>query len=243
MASLAEPVHISRDMDPLRSSLSAPLVLSPQNSPTTSQRRSYQEYYQEQHHPSFLPSPKDKHDHYHHHHRFSCSSSDEESSSSEVDRRPTKRQRRSLFSPPDDDDDNNNNDEDPALNLNSTRTTSTKFNIMEDLNGPPSPSPNRTQSNAAGTSESIKSEIAPFLRSHIPLQYNSSQLEQKQTAKSEIKREVPPPSTARYCYRHRPDLKCRRQADEPTMEQLQSVSVRISLLPSLCYLEGYQRLM
>ncbi|KAH0562720.1 hypothetical protein GP486_002613 [Trichoglossum hirsutum] len=55
--------------------------------------------------------------------------------------------------------------------------------------------------------------VAPFLAKHIPSQY--APLGPQGT---------PPPGLAtntRYCYRHRPDLKCRRQADEPSMEQLQ----------------------
>ncbi|KAI9864051.1 MAG: hypothetical protein M1813_003367 [Trichoglossum hirsutum] len=55
--------------------------------------------------------------------------------------------------------------------------------------------------------------VAPFLAKHIPSQYAPLGPQ-----------ETPPPSWAvntRYCYRHRPDLKCRRQADEPSMEQLQ----------------------
>ncbi|KAI9767972.1 MAG: hypothetical protein M1840_005284 [Geoglossum simile] len=52
--------------------------------------------------------------------------------------------------------------------------------------------------------------VAPFLAKHIPSKYAPLQ-------------EIPPSlgSSAKYCYRHRPDLNCRRQADEPSMEQLQ----------------------
>lgn len=56
--------------------------------------------------------------------------------------------------------------------------------------------------------------IAPFLARHIPNQYAplgsaSDDPMERGSANS------------RYCYRHRPDLKCRRQADEPSMDQLQ----------------------
>lgn len=61
--------------------------------------------------------------------------------------------------------------------------------------------------------------IAPFLARHIPAQYAplGGSENSKDTAVSEN------PNT-RYCYRHRPDLKCRRQVNEPSMDQLQHVS-------------------
>ena len=59
--------------------------------------------------------------------------------------------------------------------------------------------------------------VAPFLAQHIPEQY-APQGQPLAPAEGESD-----PDT-KYCYRHRPDLKCRRQADEPSMEQLQSVS-------------------
>lgn len=61
--------------------------------------------------------------------------------------------------------------------------------------------------------------VAPFLAKHIPGQYaptgrmtSVGKLEQKDL-------------NTKFCYRHRPDLKCRRQANEPSMAQLQSVSL------------------
>lgn len=60
--------------------------------------------------------------------------------------------------------------------------------------------------------------IAPFLAKHIPMQYNPighSQIPQTNP-------EVTADSSTRFCYRHRPDLKCRRQANEPSMESLQN---------------------
>ncbi|KAI9837729.1 MAG: hypothetical protein M1819_006663 [Sarea resinae] len=58
--------------------------------------------------------------------------------------------------------------------------------------------------------------VTPFLAKHIPDTYaplgSSSQGQGASNQKSNTK----------YCYRHRPDIKCRRQADEPSMEQLQS---------------------
>lgn len=59
--------------------------------------------------------------------------------------------------------------------------------------------------------------VAPFLTRHIPSQYaplGSGQI-------TDEKPVVDPNS--KYCYRHRPDLRCRRQADEPLMDRLQRV--------------------
>lgn len=64
--------------------------------------------------------------------------------------------------------------------------------------------------------------IAPFLARHIPEQYAplGSQTGQPVAISS---------ANSKYCYRHRPDLKCRRQADEPTMDKLQRVSFSSSI--------------
>ena len=59
--------------------------------------------------------------------------------------------------------------------------------------------------------------VAPFLAKHIPAQY----LPAGQVEPSSTDRRTD--SNTKYCYRHRPDLKCRRQANEPSMEQLQNV--------------------
>jgi hypothetical protein len=66
------------------------------------------------------------------------------------------------------------------------------------------------------TSKQAGKTVAPFLAKHIPEQYapmgvplTDSQMRQDPNTK--------------YCYRHRPDSKCRRTADEPTMENLQRV--------------------
>ncbi|KAI9815462.1 MAG: hypothetical protein M1827_002596 [Pycnora praestabilis] len=101
----------------------------------------------------------------------------------------------------------------------------------------------------SSTSKLAGQNVAPFLAKHIPNQYAplgaQAQLETVQTRSSNTK----------YCYRHRPDLKCRRQADEPSMEQLQNLSfvsasirdlIRIDFLTALppeisfkilCYLD------
>jgi F-box/WD-40 domain protein MET30 len=70
--------------------------------------------------------------------------------------------------------------------------------------------------NKAATKQSEKM-MTPFLAQHIPRQYNP--LGGDRHLHDEI---ISQPNT-KYCYRHRPDVLCRRQADEPTMDQLQQV--------------------
>ncbi|KAL8847750.1 MAG: hypothetical protein Q9221_007198 [Calogaya cf. arnoldii] len=57
--------------------------------------------------------------------------------------------------------------------------------------------------------------VAPFLAKHIPNEY--AHLGRPPATGSPA---ITNPNT-KYCYRHRPDMKCRRQADEPSMDQLQ----------------------
>ena len=59
--------------------------------------------------------------------------------------------------------------------------------------------------------------VAPFLAKHIPQQYNPLGLGPRPVSSPQKN-----PNT-KYCYRHRPDLKCRRTPDEPKMENLQRV--------------------
>lgn len=66
--------------------------------------------------------------------------------------------------------------------------------------------------------------IAPFLARHIPAQY--APLGDSENSKDSAVNENP---NTRYCYRHRPDLKCRRQVNEPSMDQLQHVSWLLSI--------------
>jgi hypothetical protein len=61
--------------------------------------------------------------------------------------------------------------------------------------------------------------VAPFLARHIPEQYAPLGLQEETGEKSKKN-----PNT-KYCYRHRPDSKCMRSADEPSMENLQRVGV------------------
>ena len=69
----------------------------------------------------------------------------------------------------------------------------------------------------SATSKLAGQTVAPFLARHIPEQYaplgGSGQLKDPANKNPNTK----------YCYRHRPDLKCRRQVDEPSMDQLQHV--------------------
>ncbi|TGO33687.1 hypothetical protein BHYA_0232g00140 [Botrytis hyacinthi] len=66
----------------------------------------------------------------------------------------------------------------------------------------------------SSTSKLAGQTVAPFLAKHIPVQYAPFGPPQA----TSISRKDP---NTKYCYRHRPDSKCRRTADEPTMENLQ----------------------
>lgn len=71
----------------------------------------------------------------------------------------------------------------------------------------------------SSTTKLAEQTVAPFLAKHIPHQYaplGTHALPEKPSHEVE---------NTKYCYRHRPDLKCRRQADEPSMEQLQLVKI------------------
>jgi hypothetical protein len=61
--------------------------------------------------------------------------------------------------------------------------------------------------------------VAPFLAKHIPEQYAPLGVQEPADTKS-----TKDPNT-KYCYRHRPDSKCKRTANEPSMENLQRVSM------------------
>lgn len=67
-------------------------------------------------------------------------------------------------------------------------------------------------------SKHAEQAVAPFLHQHIPMQYNPLGHSQQ----PQLNDDPPKDSNTRFCYRHRPDLKCRRQANEPSMEQLQN---------------------
>jgi F-box/WD-40 domain protein MET30 len=72
----------------------------------------------------------------------------------------------------------------------------------------------------ASKSKKMDRMITPYLAHHIPHQYNP--------LGSDRPDERPPTANTKFCYRHRPDLLCRRQADEPSMEQLQHVRTSAS---------------
>jgi hypothetical protein len=70
----------------------------------------------------------------------------------------------------------------------------------------------------SSTSRMADQSVAPFLAKHIPQQYAPLGVQ----AKDDSSTQKDPSS--KFCYRHRPDVKCRRTADEPTMDNLQRVS-------------------
>ena len=70
--------------------------------------------------------------------------------------------------------------------------------------------------------------VAPFLAKHIRDQHapmnNFDPAGEQQKPAFDVNR------NSKYCYRHRPDLKCRRQADEITMGQMQRASILSCLI-------------
>ncbi|KAK3117896.1 hypothetical protein LTR53_000309 [Teratosphaeriaceae sp. CCFEE 6253] len=72
----------------------------------------------------------------------------------------------------------------------------------------------------AASSKHAEQTVAPFLAKHIPMQYNPqgglSRGEQPQQLDDAGQ------TSTKFCYRHQPDVKCRRQANEPSMDQLQT---------------------
>jgi hypothetical protein len=76
------------------------------------------------------------------------------------------------------------------------------------------------ESNVASASSSrlASQAVAPFLTRHIPNQYAPLG-----TANGEHT-STPKDPNSKFCYRHRPDMLCRRQADEPSMDKLQKVN-------------------
>lgn len=74
----------------------------------------------------------------------------------------------------------------------------------------------------SSTSKHAGQTIAPFLAKHIPQQYAPLGLHAQLEHPSQENIQQKDPNT-KFCYRHRPDLKCRRTADEPLMENLQRV--------------------
>lgn len=67
----------------------------------------------------------------------------------------------------------------------------------------------------ASTAKHARQTVAPFLAKHIPSQYAPLGKDEKPVGEA---RKDP---NSKFCYRHRPDMLCRRQADEPSMDKLQ----------------------
>ena len=76
----------------------------------------------------------------------------------------------------------------------------------------------REQISISSTSKLAGQTIAPFLAQHIPEQLAPV------GASSTMADSPQKTMNSKYCYRHRPDLKCRRKADEPSTDQMQHVS-------------------
>lgn len=70
-------------------------------------------------------------------------------------------------------------------------------------------------------SELVGKAVTPFLRDHIPGLY-APLGKREQLASMEGNRDRD--SNSKLCYRHRPDSKCRRVADETKMAMIQRVS-------------------
>lgn len=82
----------------------------------------------------------------------------------------------------------------------------------------------------SSTSKMAGKTVAPFLARHIPDQYAPLGIQSPpSTISKHTHNTAGQDPNSKYCYRHRPDSKCRRTADEPTMENLQ----RVGLLPSI----------
>lgn len=76
-------------------------------------------------------------------------------------------------------------------------------------------------------SELVGKTVSPFLKEHIPGLYApfgkaKQALPQTPSRNPTVRKKDP---NSKYCYRHRPDSKCRRAADETKMGFIQSVSV------------------
>lgn len=72
-------------------------------------------------------------------------------------------------------------------------------------------------SSMPASSKDGEETVMPFLAEHMPTQYHAATLA-PHLLRHDHEREG---TNTAYCYRHRPDLKCRRQADEPSMALLQ----------------------
>ena len=71
----------------------------------------------------------------------------------------------------------------------------------------------------ASTAKMAPEAITPFLAKNIPLSYAPLGATGSLTNNTRD-------TNSKFCYRHRPDMLCRKSADEPTMDQLQKVCSR-----------------
>ena len=78
----------------------------------------------------------------------------------------------------------------------------------------------RERISLSAMSKAAEQNVAPFLAKYIPGQYAPG----RGLEGPNRDRQPRDPNTT-YCYRHRPDNKCRRQADDTAMGQLQQVSL------------------
>ena len=85
--------------------------------------------------------------------------------------------------------------------------------------------PEANVSTVSTNAENVEQTVTPFLDQRIPAQHalpgasdDSHKVVPSQPETSQAEK-----SKKSYCYRHRPGVKCRRQVDEPSMDQLQRV--------------------
>lgn len=62
--------------------------------------------------------------------------------------------------------------------------------------------------------------VTPYLKEHVPTLYSPF----TKIISSHTHQPVPKDFNSKFCYRHRPDSKCRKSADEDKMAKIQSVS-------------------
>ncbi|KLU90299.1 sulfur controller 2 [Magnaporthiopsis poae ATCC 64411] len=81
----------------------------------------------------------------------------------------------------------------------------------------------------AMATQTIGKTMTPFLREHIPGLYAPVAKSESNYPPSASSTTVVPPkdSNSKFCYRHRPDLKCRRAADESKMVSIQNSLERL----------------
>lgn len=84
----------------------------------------------------------------------------------------------------------------------------------------------------SSTTRAAGQTVAPFLAKHVPSQYAPMGGPSSTRTKD--------PNT-KYCYRHHPDSKCRRTADEPTMENLQRVGLSYTQDPPMLVISSCTR--